>query len=318
VLLSDLHFGDGGSADDFRDNEDALIAALTHYQKRGYELILLGDIEEFWQFDLERIRGRYDRSVYRAIRTFTDDRIHRVFGNHDIDWETRSDPAKNEQVQDVGAVEGLKFEDAEGKVFALLVHGHQGSVESDKNSWISRVGVRLFAKVESVASFLGLYGHESATKSMVATDYERVMYRWAKRQKVMLFCGHSHRAIFAARSYYHQLREKAAELQRKILAGGLDDEEQRSVYRELEKTYQKIWEEQKRGRGIDPTESAGMSPKPCYFNTGCGLYRDGLTALEIADDQVRLVKWPREVPLSGEPKEFRKHKLSEFIAEVCS
>ena len=37
----------------------------------------------------------------------------------------------------------------------------------------------------------------------------------------------------------------------------------------------------KRDRVIVPVEEEG-EPLPCYFNTGCGTYTDGLTALEIA------------------------------------
>ena len=41
-----------------------------------------------------------------------------------------------------------------------------------------------------------------------------------------------------------------------------------------------------------PDEVLTVSP-PCYFNTGCCSFPDGdITGLEIADGQVRLVRWP--------------------------
>jgi hypothetical protein len=40
---------------------------------------------------------------------------------------------------------------------------------------------------------------------------------------------------------------------------------------------------------IKPVERAG-EPLPCYFNTGCALYTDGITAIEISDREIRLVK----------------------------
>lgn len=317
VLMSDLHFGDGGSADDFNDNEPALIAALEHYHQNGFELVLLGDIEEFWQFELPKINSRYSDTVYKRIRAFGDDKVHRIFGNHDIDWATSCDPAKNTPLESLCAVEALKLRDGNGREVALLVHGHQGSVESDKNSWISRAGVRVFAKVESVAKFFGLYGHKSATKSMIATDYERIMYEWAKSNKVMLFCGHSHRAMFAAKSHYEALRQRAGELQTKLLQGGLDEKEEKSIRKELQDVFSDIWEEERKGRTMEPTEGAG-TPKPCYFNTGCGLYSDGLTAIEIYDDNLRLVRWSRDMTAASRPTIFEQGKLSELIAKATA
>jgi hypothetical protein len=39
---------------------------------------------------------------------------------------------------------------------------------------------------------------------------------------------------------------------------------------------------------------------PCYFNTGCCCFGDGdVTALEIADGEIRLVRWPDD---EGRPR----------------
>ena len=66
---------------------------------------------------------------------------------------------------------------------------------------------------------------------------------------------------------------------------------------------------------LAPTE-LGRRPKPCYFNTGCALYTDGITAIEMADDDIRLVKWHRKVKDGKEREEFDQGKLSEFIEKV--
>ena len=68
VLLSDIHLGDGGRADDSRNNEQALVDALRHYAGAGYTLLLLGDIEEFWQFDLEAVVGALQRLRLRCAQ----------------------------------------------------------------------------------------------------------------------------------------------------------------------------------------------------------------------------------------------------------
>jgi tRNA/tmRNA/rRNA uracil-C5-methylase (TrmA/RlmC/RlmD family) len=48
---------------------------------------------------------------------------------------------------------------------------------------------------------------------------------------------------------------------------------------------------------------------------GRALYKDGVTAIEIANDEIRLVEWNRKEKKT-EPSEFDKGKLSEFIDKV--
>ena len=151
VILSDLHLGDGLVSDDFVDNEATLMKALRYYRTHNYHLILLGDIEEFWLFDIDSIVKRYNGSVYEEIRAFGDDRVHRVFGNHDSEWGRLKDPTRNTPLKVNFASEALKMHGGDGEVRVMLVHGHQGSRNSDKSSWISRFFVRLFKKLKPVA-----------------------------------------------------------------------------------------------------------------------------------------------------------------------
>ena len=39
--------------------------------------------------------------------------------------------------------------------------------------------------------------------------------------------------------------------------------------------------------------SRAATPLPCYFNTGCALYDDGATMVEMDQGEIRLVKWSR-------------------------
>ena len=76
------------------------------------------------------------------------------------------------------------------------------------------------------------------------------------------------------------------------------------------------WEDERdKGRVIDPAEDE-RDPLPCYFNTGCGLYSDGGTAIEIADDAITLVKWSREEKGDKARKVFESRSLSEVIADI--
>jgi UDP-2,3-diacylglucosamine pyrophosphatase LpxH len=315
AILSDIHLGDGGDADDFHGNEPVLLAALDHYKDQGYALLLLGDIEELWQFDLRHIVERYKRTIYSKIREYGDERVYRVFGNHDYEWGGYEDPTKGNSKQSGLADEALKLKDGNGDVRLLLVHGHQGSIESDKYAWFSRFFVRLFKAVEPVAKLTGLYGHGSATKSQVTKDYERTLYAWAKSNKVILMCGHSHRAIFASKSYADMLLDKIAELRAKNAMRGTHRSTRRDNYRKIARLEREYEDEKEKGRAIEPPDP-DAEPLPCYFNCGCGLYTDGITTIEIADDEIKLVKWERDD--SGAPrfKVYNAGDLNAFVGQV--
>jgi UDP-2,3-diacylglucosamine pyrophosphatase LpxH len=212
AILSDIHLGNGSDADDFHNNEAALLKALRYYLEKEFSLILLGDIEELWQFDLAAIKKRYETSVYTLLRQFPRGKVIRIFGNHDYEWGGFIDPINGNQGTNL-ATEAAKLKDNDGNPRILLVHGHQGTIESDKFAWISRFWVRVFSFVEPFAKSIGLYSTSTATKSQIAKDYERTLYQWAKGEKTMLICGHSHRAIFASKSRAEKINEEIASLE---------------------------------------------------------------------------------------------------------
>jgi UDP-2,3-diacylglucosamine pyrophosphatase LpxH len=316
AIFSDTHLGDGGRADDFRDNEGAFKRALDHYYKNKFSLILLGDIEELWQFDLDEITRRYDKIIYQKIRKFPADHVHRVFGNHDIDWQRHGDPTSKKAASGgsagIEAVEALKLHDGPDKRPILLVHGHQGSRESDKSSWFSRIWVRAYRHIEPV---LKLDPPTSATKSRITTDYEQIMYAWAKSKRVMLICGHSHRAIFASTPRAAELEEGIHEIQAKIQANRENEPLVVQLLQELSIKRRRWQEEFNRNRDIEALDPVGKL-RPYYFNTGCGTYTDGMTAIEIADGEIRLVKWHQQ-SVNGKPrKEFKKRPLDDVLKEL--
>lgn len=315
ALMSDTHLGDGGAADDFHRNEQALLNALEYYLEKDYKLILLGDFEELWQFDLKNIVDRYNHSIYAAIRAFGDERIFRVFGNHDLEWGGLVDPTKqNGKVAGV-ADEAIKLKDPRGNVQILLVHGHQGSIDSEKFAWFSRFFVRMFKGIEPVAAALGLYGHTSATKSQVPKDYERILYSWAKANKVLFVCGHSHRAIFASRSYADQIQDDIADLVAENARRGIHKITRIKNLRKIKELESKLNDEKDKGRLIEIIDP-GQDPLPNYFNTGCGLYTDGITTIEFDHDTIRLVKWSKD-DVSGPLREvYNSGSISKFLDQI--
>ncbi len=320
AIMSDSHIGDGGRADDFHvtKNSATLLRALEHYRVNGFKLILLGDIEELWQFDLDQIVRMYGKDIYTKLREFGDGRIFRVYGNHDMDWRFQ-DPIKGDHLNKGWAVEALEMKDKSGKVSIILVHGHQGSILSEKHSWISRIFVkRIWKPIEPLAIKLKLFGNPSSTKSQIVKNYEKIMYSWAKKAKVIIICGHSHRAIFASRSYIDKLKNDIRDAQADILAHRDDKVRVKNNIKKVARLTKELAKEKFKGREISPTEGY-KTPLPCYFNCGCTLYTDGITTLEIEDDMIRLVKWHKK-PKKGEYfaiyDDGNGKTLSDFLKQI--
>jgi hypothetical protein len=183
--------------------------------------------------------------------------------------------------------------DKNSKVKFLLVHGHQGNLESDKASWSSRFFVRCFRYVEPIAKFLGITRHPCATKSQVTEDYEKIYYDWAKQNNVAIICGHSHRAIFASKSYFQRCKEEIAKLENDISVSKENKEIVETKKKEIDKLKKEIKDEKRRNMNIKEVDDPDKL-EPCYYNTGCALFSDGITGIEIIDNEIKLVKWERD------------------------
>lgn len=308
VVISDMHMGDGGTSDDFRRNEAAVMRALRYYKNKGFILILLGDVEELWQFSADEIVKRYDESIYKSIREFGDDKVYRVFGNHDIDWKI-TDPIRKKSTNSNKVYEGIKLKDGNGKSKILLVHGHQGTKDSDKYSSISRTFVRSYRHIEPL---LKIDKTPSVPRSPIQKTFERDRYNWAKKNKLMIVCGHSHRAVFCSKSKIDRINENIEKLKNElkrdasIPAIGIG-------YEKLSKLKDQVIDE----RLLDRSISVGVSnPAPNYFNTGCALYKDGITVIEIDNDIIKLIKWHRNLLNKEEFSSYEQANLSECIKNL--
>lgn len=288
ALFSDLHLGDGGKSDIFVHNEKTMMSALRYYKKNGYSIILLGDIEELWQFNFIEIHDKYDKSIYELLRSFKGNIVHRIFGNHDKDWKRPpTDPILfNENIQH-GAPEAIKL----GKDI-FLVHGHQGDKTCDRKTWESRYWSR---KGEPYVPIGKLFGISSrlATKSQIPGNREKLYYEWAKDNNVFLICGHTHNAIFASRLYYWWLKDQIKKKEKELKKSSSDKVRSWELHKEITKYNNDLHIEERMGRHFNRISTTGK-PLPCYFNTGCGHFRDGITNIEIEGDKIRLIKWQRD------------------------
>ena len=149
IIFSDHHKATRHGNDDFRASERAYNAALAYYYAMGYTLITLGDVEELWE---ERTNPVHQNlSSHPGIRSQicqSQDRYIRFWGNHDDDWQYP------ERVKDslwpiygdgLKVHEGMVVRVKDGGALIgslLLVHGHQGTLDSDDLRPIARPFVR--------------------------------------------------------------------------------------------------------------------------------------------------------------------------------
>jgi len=86
-VISDLHIGDGGPRDNFghtgSDRPRQLIAFLDYVERENGDLIVLGDLFDFWQANFSRVLTSDFGN--RLVKKLGEMKVTYVIGNHDID-----------------------------------------------------------------------------------------------------------------------------------------------------------------------------------------------------------------------------------------
>ncbi|HSD78352.1 MAG TPA: hypothetical protein VLA98_13155 [Solirubrobacteraceae bacterium] len=291
VVFSDHHKGTGDPADDFRRCEHAYTAALGWYLEAGYRLFVLGDAEELWEEHAGPVLARY-RDVLHLEAEFgrRGNGLERFYGNHDDQWASRRQVAKHLRgvLGDVTVREALRLRvdrpaGAPGTLF--FVHGHQGTADSDRWRWASRLFVRYVWR--PLQRRTGFSATTPARDYALRAKHDRALFQWAHDRPggLVLVAGHTHRPVFARCVPDPPPTRPVAELRAALkhaVAGG-DAALAADVRSELEYALTSVRR---------PENVLTVSP-PCYFNTGCCSFPDGdITGLEIADGELRLVRWP--------------------------
>ena len=297
VVLSDMHRGKRDRADDFRRCEAAYLKALAHYDREGYTLALLGDVEELWQNRVEAVLEAYP-DVYAAEGGFhSGGRLLRLWGNHDEEWASPAavrhelgprHPGAPLEVRESLLVDVSLAGRRLGSIF--LVHGHQGTGMSDGLAFLARFTVRFIWK--PIQHLTAVSRNTPSTNRKVREKHHRAMRRWAEGQeRVLLIAGHTHRPVFASVAIVDELERRL----------GLEMEEIRERADD-----QLFWDEvvsdcTDRGWLGDEAPCGppreGEAPSPHLFNSGCCCFRDGrLTGIELSEGQIRLVLWGAGVP----------------------
>ena len=97
-----------------------------------------------------------------------------------------------------------------------------------------------------------------------------------------------------------------------------DKAKRRELSKEIRNHKRNLLHEKIRGRKYNRITTK-REPLPCYFNTGCGLYRKGLTNIEIEGDKIRLIKWQSDDSLLLEQRRkelWEEESLSELMEKI--
>jgi hypothetical protein len=295
VIFSDHHKGDGSAADDFKKNAALYTIALDHYTAEDFRLLVLGDNEELWENSYPQVRVLYDALIAREVEMAPEGpegKKIRIWGNHDkeislrsFQWRLRG--RKKDPLYNVDLREALCLGPD-----IFLIHGHQGRFFEDKAWRLSRWAVHFIWKTIQRLFHIGIDG--PAENVEVRESLEMRYYRWAADRRVLLICGHTHRAVFGAQTYYDRLQRQIRRLQ--------EDLEQDPPQETGDSRTQRLEAKQKErdrirarngGRAPRSFATPAESALPCYFNDGCCGYTNGITCLEIEKGEIRLVKWQR-------------------------
>ena len=291
IILSDMHKGARDLADDFRLAEKNYLTALGYYFKEGYTLICLGDCEELWE-NKPDVLMKYNKNSLEVEANFLKDaRYYRSFGNHDLEWKYDFQrmlylkPIFGDQLK---IYEGIVLKSPyNNKSYSIfLSHGHQGDSRSDGNAFSKWVVAAIWTPIQR---FLDISINTVSESIELVDKHNIIMYQWSAMQKDLVFIsGHTHKPVFASLDHVERLTKK---LQAVKESG--NQELIKSVSAELEKR---------------KAEYAGKQfhkamVVPSYFNTGCCCFVDGdITGIEIAEDEIRLIKWEQEEEENSEPK----------------
>lgn len=209
VFFSDLHRGDDSPSDRFARNQAVFLAALNYYYDNGYTYVEVGDGDELWEYNEFRHIRLAHSDIFEAIQKFHyDKRFIMLYGNHNIYLRSKNYVKKHlynyydEYTQDIHDLlkeikpcESLLLKEKESGQEILVVHGHQGDLMNDRLWFINMLLVRYFWRFMHVVGFQN--PSSPARNHFKRHKVERNYKRWIAKHKLMLICGHTHRAKYA-------------------------------------------------------------------------------------------------------------------------
>lgn len=310
VIFSDHHKGARTRADAFRQCEATYLAALDYYHARGYTLIILGDGEELLEEPVEKVMKAYE-NVLRSEARFHPGCMIRVYGNHDIQWQT-AEMARQFLDPFFPGIEFrqelvFRYDDGEfnsGDIF--LIHGYQGTMDSDMLAFMARIVLPYYRNFQIRTGF----GATSPSRdACLRSLHDNRLYRWASRKsKLMLIAGHTHRPVWSSKTHLDKLTGELYDLLQ------LEPEQRSSDY---EERVLKLKHEIEERQAKFPPCMDIIKTKPCYFNTGCCQFEDGdITGIEIENGVIRLIKWGKDGGDTNHGEMLRSILEQNSLAEI--
>ncbi|MFT3702972.1 MAG: metallophosphoesterase family protein [Agriterribacter sp.] len=283
IIFSDLHKGNKKRSDDFAPAEKNYLAALDYYDKEQYTLIILGDGEELWKFNLFAVRKNNHPSFDKEKMFLKRKAFIKVFGNHDVFWN--NDPFASLQLLSIygeslriyeGAI--LRFRRNKKPIDIFLTHGHQGDGQSDGNKFSAWFVANIWAPLQS---YLELNINTPAFNDVLKTEHNQFMYEWSSVQKdLLLITGHTHQPVFESLTHLERLYKRLLIARQQNDTAAISSLQDEITFRRQE---------------YDHVSEDYLHLKPTYFNSGCCCFNDGdITGIEIEDGEIRLIRWKEE------------------------
>lgn len=294
AVFSDLHLGNGGKRDDFLKNS-TMIKTLWEQYYQDYALILNGDVEDIQKFRIKKILQAWDE-LYHVLWQFQNrNMLFKIIGNHD--WALQAMPERNDYLP---WLPGLRISWQEKKAFVF--HGHQASRVYSIFQPLITLGLRFLAVP------LGLMNSSAAHDDARKIKLEKRVYHYSRTKGIASLIGHTHRPLFESLSKQDTIKYRLEYLLRALHDAG--PQEKGEIEREIIECKKSLEGE------LNPLEKnsllySDLVPVPCLFNSGSCLGDQGITCLEISNDNIFLVHWLNEEVLERYPY-YNKQKKTKI------
>lgn len=317
AIVSDLHMGDGGANDDFKQNGALFLEILrSWYWPRGYHLILNGDIEELLRAKRPAIYAAWPE-IFEYLERFRQaGRLTWLRGNHEIlpnlDYGLGGvdclDPRAEATLAHGFDGEALRL-DWQGRSI-LVFHGHQaGWLNSGRfNNLIGPI-----LRIGANALHIGNYSVSQDSEKKIRIEKE--VYDFARRAGVISMIGHTHRPLFESLSKREYLGFQIERLCREF-ARRRGGRRRDSIRQTIQRYRDEYLLGLRRAERHLADNVYGDILIPCLFNSGCGIGKRGVTSLEIKDDRVYLLFWS-DRRRSDRALDYNEYRSSEDIGPDC-
>jgi len=208
IFFSDIHRGDDSVSDEFTRNQSVMLHALDYYYNNNYTYVEVGDGDELWEYaNFKHVRYAHS-DIFTVLKKFhKKKRFIMLYGNHNIYLKNSSYVKKNyynyydEYQQNTYALfpklvplESLILKSKNSRQEILILHGHQGDLMNDQLWFFNMISLRYFWRYLHVVGFRN--PSSPARNVYKQHKIERNFKKWIGKHKLMLICGHTHRARF--------------------------------------------------------------------------------------------------------------------------